>query len=384
MSTSTIRVVVADDSAFIRRLIVSYLTPALGFDVVGQAGDGIEAVDAVHRLQPDVLTLDLEMPEMDGLEALRTIMQTRPTPVLAISGVSGKGATRTLQALDVGAVDFILKFSPGTVVDPQTLANEIVAKVRLAAGIQVVRLLDRTRDTGATKTAALRAAAGDTGRPSAGLLPGLIVIGASTGGPMALRELLGELPANFRAPVVVVQHIPAFFTSVLAAQLNRYCQLPVREALEGEILAPGIVYVAPGGYHFLLETGLRIHLEKGQDTPGQHCPSIDVAMESAARLLGARIVGVLLSGMGADGADGLLTIRRHGGRTFAQDETSSVVFGMPKRAIELGAAMTVASPVGIGAALAREFAGEAVTTAASSLTALSRSVTGGVQQHVRA
>lgn len=382
MSTGTIRVVVADDSPFIRRLIASYLTPALGFDVVGQAGDGIEAVDAVHRWQPDVLTLDLEMPEMDGLEALRTIMQTRPTPVVAISGVSGKGATRTLQALDVGAVDFILKFSPGVTVDPQTLADEIVTKVRLAAGIQVVRLLDRARDTMAAKAAA--PASGDTGRASAGLLPGLIVIGASTGGPMALRELLGELPAGFRAPVVVVQHIPAFFTGVLAAQLNRYCQLPVREAEDGEILAAGVVYVAPGGYHFLLETGLRIHLEKGQDKPGQHCPSIDVTMESAARLLGARVAGVLLSGMGADGAAGLLTIRRHGGRTFAQDETSSVVFGMPKRAIELGAAMTVASPVGIGAVLAREFAGEAAAAAASSLAALSASVTGRVQQHVRA
>lgn len=382
MSANTIRVVVADDSPFIRRLVASYLTPALGFDVVGQAGDGIEAVDAVHRLQPDVLTLDLEMPEMDGLEALRTIMQTRPTPVVAISGVSGKGATRTLQALDVGAVDFILKFSPGVVVDPQTLANEIVAKVRLAAGIQVVRLLDRTRDTMANKAAAAPATE-DSGRPSAGLLPGLIVIGASTGGPMALRQLLGELPASFRAPVVVVQHIPAFFTSVLAAQLNRYCQLPVREAEEGEILAPGVVYVAPGGYHFLLETGLRIHLQKGQETPGQHCPSIDVTMESAARLLGARIAGVLLSGMGADGAAGLLTIRRLGGRTFAQDESTSVVFGMPKRAIELGAAMTVSTPAAIGATLAREFAEEAIA-AAPSLAALAAAVTGGVQQHVGA
>ena len=382
MSANTIRVVVADDSPFIRRLVASYLTPALGFDVVGQAGDGIEAVDAVHRLQPDVLTLDLEMPEMDGLEALRTIMQTRPTPVVAISGVSGKGATRTLQALDVGAVDFILKFSPGVVVDPQTLANEIVAKVRLAAGIQVVRLLGRTRDTIANKAAAAPPAE-DSGRPSAGLLPGLIVIGASTGGPMALRQLLGELPASFRAPVVVVQHIPAFFTSVLAAQLNRYCQLPVREAEEGEILAPGVVYVAPGGYHFLLETGLRIHLQKGQETPGQHCPSIDVTMESAARLLGARIAGVLLSGMGADGAAGLLTIRRLGGRTFAQDESTSVVFGMPKRAIELGAAMTVSTPAAIGATLAREFAEEAIA-AAPSLAALAAAVTGGVQQHVGA
>ena len=350
--SSPIRVVVADDSPFIRRLVASYLTADAGFDVVGQAANGIDAIDAVHRLQPDVVTMDLEMPEMDGLEALRIIMQTHPTPVVAISGVSGKAATRTLQALDVGAVDFVLKFSPGVVVDPETLAREILGKVRMAAGIQVVRLLDRARETVARKSGAPPEAASGG---YAGLLPGLVVIGASTGGPMALRVLLGELPAGFRAPVVVVQHIPAFFTGVLAAQLNRYCHLPVREAEEGEILTAGVVYVAPGGYHFLPRTGLRIDLQKGKERPGEHCPSIDVAMESAARLLGARTAGVLLSGMGVDGAAGLLAIRRAGGRTFAQDEETSVVFGMPKRAIELGAAMTVSTPAGIGIALAREF-----------------------------
>ena len=370
--SSQIRVVVADDSPFIRGLVASYLASDAGFAVVGQAANGIDAIDAVHRLQPDVVTLDLEMPEMDGLEALRIIMETHPTPVVAISGVSGKAATRTLQALDVGAVDFVLKFSPGVVVDPETLAREILGKVRLAAGIQVVRLLDRVKETVARKTGAAPQVAA---KGYAGLLPGLVVIGASTGGPMALRELLGELPAGFRAPVVVVQHIPAFFTSVLAAQLNRYCPLPVREAEEGDILTPGMVYVAPGGYHFLLQTGLRIDLQKGKERPGEHCPSIDAAMESAARLLGARTAGVLLSGMGVDGAAGLLSIRRAGGRTFAQNEETSVVFGMPKRAIELGAAMTVSSPAGIGVTLAREF-GAAVVAAGPELTAAA--ATGGL------
>ena len=363
MSRANIRVVVADDSPFIRRLVASYLTPDAGFSVVGEAGDGIQTVDAVHRLQPDVVTLDLEMPEMDGLEALRTIMQTLPTPVVAISGVSGNAATRTLQALDVGAVDFVLKFTPGVEMDPESLAREIVTKTRLAAGIQVVRLLDRNREAAEPKSAPPP----ESPEPAAalGMLPGIVVIGASTGGPMALRELLAELPASFVPPIVVVQHIPAFFTSVLAAQLNRHCRLPVREAEDGEILAPGIVYVAPGGLHLMLQTGLRISLQKGQERPGEHCPSIDVAMESAARLFGARITGVLLSGMGADGAAGLLAIRRHGGRTFAQDESSSVVFGMPKRAIELGAALSVESPAAIGAALARAFAVETLVAAAA-------------------
>ena len=361
MSRDNIRVVIADDSPFIRRLVASYLTPDAGFTVVGEAGDGIATVDAVHKLQPDVVTLDLEMPEMDGLEALRTIMQTLPTPVVAISGVSGNAATRTLQALDIGAVDFVLKFTPGVAIDPESLAREIVTKTRLAAGIQVVRLLERTREVAARKTAQ---PSKTEPAPQGGLLPGIVVIGASTGGPMALRELLGELPATFRAPIVIVQHIPAFFTSVLASQLNRHCQLRVREAEEGEILSPGVVYVAPGGLHLILQTGFRISLHKGQERPGEHCPSIDVAMESAARLFGARMTGVLLSGMGVDGASGMLSIRRNGGNTFVQDEATSVVFGMPKRAIELGAAMKVASPAAIGAMLASGFFTEELVAAA--------------------
>lgn len=362
MSTDLIRVAVADDSAFVRKLIASYLPPEEGFTVVAEAADGIEAVDAVMRTQPDVMTLDLEMPEMDGLEALRTIMQTRPTPVIAISGVSGQGATRTMQALDVGAVDFVLKFTPGLAIDPAAMAREIAEKVRLAARIQVVRLLERSAEGASvvpkTSTADLAALAASV----SGALPNVVVIGASTGGPVALRELLAELPHGFRAAVVVVQHIPAFFTTVLASQLNRYCRLNVREALPGDILTPGVVYVAPGGYHFLLQSGLRVHLQKGLETPGTHCPSIDVTMESAARLLGARITGVLLSGMGADGAAGLLAIRRGGGRTFAQDEATSVVYGMPKRAVELGAALAIDTPSGIGAALARDYAPLASTT----------------------
>ena len=362
MSRDNIRVVIADDSPFIRRLVASYLTPDAGFTVVGEAGDGIQTVDAVHRLHPDVVTLDLEMPEMDGLEALRTIMQTLPTPVVAISGVSGKAATRTMQALDVGAVDFVLKFTPGVAMDPDSLAREIVSKTRLAAGIQVVRLLDRTREVAARK---IPQAPQVEATPSAGLLPGIIIIGASTGGPMALRELLAELPPTFRAPIVIVQHIPAFFTSVLASQLNRHCQLRVREAEEGEILSPGVVYVAPGGLHLILQTGFRISLQKGQDRRGEHCPSIDVTMESAARLFGSRITGVLLSGMGADGAAGLLSIRRNGGTTYVQDEATCVVFGMPKRAIELDAAMNAASPAGIGIMLAHGFLAEELVAAAA-------------------
>jgi two-component system, chemotaxis family, protein-glutamate methylesterase/glutaminase len=164
-----------------------------------------------------------------------------------------------------------------------------------------------------------------------------------------------------------VQHIPAFFTGVLASQLNRYCALQVREAEESEILTPGLVYVAPGGYHLLLQTGLRISLQKAGDSPGEHVPSIDVTMESAARVFGARITGVLLSGMGVDGAAGLLAIRRNGGRTFAQNEETSVVFGMPKKALEIGAAMTMDTPVGIGSALARAFKVEARAAAAAAV-----------------
>lgn len=345
-----IRVLVADDSPFVCRLLTSYLHSVPDFEVVGTAHDGRQALERVKSLRPDAVTLDLEMPEVDGLEALSQIMRECPTPVVAISGVSGRAATRTLQALDLGAVDFVLKYTPGANIEPADLRREILAKLRAASRIRVVRSLGRPA------SAALgpeRLFPAPTPPPSADPPSALVIIGASTGGPLAVRELLSALPAEFPAPIVVVQHMPKNFTAVLAAQLDRHCRLHVRESEEDDHLAPGLVLVAAGGHHLLLRSGYRVTQCSG-DTGGAYCPSIDVAMESAARIYGSQLVGVLLTGMGDDGAAGLQMIHERGGVTFAQGSESCVVDGMPRRARDLGAVDHVAPPCEIGQMLVGE------------------------------
>ncbi len=293
--------------------------------------------------------MDLEMPEMDGLEALRQIMRECPAPVVVISGVSGKAATRTMQALDLGAVDFVLKYAPGASVDPEELRQEIVAKVRAASQIRVIRLLDGGH---APQPAPVRAPAEDA-VASRGLPGGLVVIGASTGGPLALRELLSGIPRDYPGAIIVVQHMPASFTGVLASQLQRHVAIEVREAEDGDTLRAGLALVAQGGFHLLLRPGLRVALRQGPSASG-HCPSIDVTMESAAQIYGARVKGVVLTGMGDDGSMGLAAIQAKGGMTFAQDAESCIVNGMPLRAIEKGVVDRVAPPWQLAQWLVRE------------------------------
>ena len=348
--TQKTRVLVADDSPFVCRLLTSYLHSAPDLEVVATAHDGREALHKVKVLRPDAVTLDLEMPEMDGLEALAYMMRECPTPVVAVSGVSGRAATRTLQALDLGAVDFVLKYAPGVHIDPAELCREILAKVRAASRIRVVRSLGSR--TPASYSAATAAAA----RPRAESSGIVVVIGASTGGPLAVRELLSALPGGFGAGIVVVQHMPRSFTAVLAAQLGRHCRLRVREAEDGDRLDPGTVLVAPGGFHLLLRPGMRAAICAATVISGSsnYCPSIDAAMESAARVYGSRAMGVVLTGMGDDGALGLQTIHEMGGITFAQNAESCVVDGMPRRARERGAADHVAAPAQIAQLLVKE------------------------------
>jgi len=373
--TRPIRIVVADDSPFVCRLLTSYLQSSPDFQVVGTALNGTRAVELVKELRPDAVTLDLEMPEMNGLEALEHIMHDCPTPVVLVSGVSRRAAAITLQALDIGAVDFILKYTPGVDTNPEALRQEIMAKVRAASQIKVIRSLrsrrldretapplrplDRLGTTQAQDTAPspaympTRPEVDDTPpervqrREVLPFLPGgVVVIGASTGGPVALRELLSNLPADFPAAVIIVQHMPATFTGVLAAQLDRQVPFKVREAEAGDRLQPGLILVAPGGYHLLLRPDSRVVLNQGPEIGG-HRPSIDVTMQSAAQLYGARTKGVVLTGMGNDGSLGLVAIRAKGGKTFAQDAASCVVNGMPQRAIEKGVVNHVAPPARI-------------------------------------
>ncbi len=352
-----LRVLIADDSPFVCRLLSSYLQSVPDFEVAGTALDGARAIERVKSLRPDVVTLDLEMPEVDGLTALASIMEECPTPAVMISGVSGRAATMTLQALDLGAVDFVLKFMPGTALDPDSLRQEIVSKVRAAAQIRVVRRL-KQRPKRPQIADAVGELAGFHGRASLPVAvpstwPGeVVVIGASTGGPLTLRELLGHLPADFRAAIIIVQHMPPSFTGVLAAQLDRNIPLEVREADDGDALTPGVVLVAPGGYHLLVRPDARVEVRPGPEVGG-HCPSIDVTMQSVAQVFGPRARGVVLTGMGADGSLGLLAIHAKGGTTYAQDAATCVVNGMPQRAIERGVVDHVASPWEIAQLLMR-------------------------------
>ena len=357
--TRPIRVVVADDSPFVCRLLTTYLEPSPDIKIVGTAPNGRRAVELVRQLKPDALTLDLDMPEMDGLEALQQIMLDCPTPVVMVSGVSREAAMITLQALELGAVDFVLKYTPGIDTNPEALRWEIIDKVRAASKIKVVRSirskyaqlgqrLKEHRDKESEQEVARQHHAVEphlsgfpTPRPYT--LGPVVVIGASTGGPIALRELLSQLPANFPAAIIVVQHIPAGFTEVLSAQLNNQISLTVKEAENGDRLEPGLVLVAPGGYHLLLQPNGRVMINQGAKIKG-HRPSIDVTMQSVAQVYGAYTTGVVLTGMGDDGSLGLVAIQTKGGKTFAQSADTCVVNGMPQRAIEKGAVNRVGSP----------------------------------------
>lgn len=356
-----IRVVVVDDSPFICRLLTTYLRPTDGFDVVGTALNGARALDLVEKLSPDVVTMDVEMPVMGGLEALEHMMRDFPTPVVMISGVGRKASEITLMALKIGAVDFILKAPPDMTVDAEALKTEILNKVRAAAKVKVIRSLRPSLST-ATLTVlpsrevaarkARRARRREEKEPGSSLLRGgVVVIGASTGGPVALRELLSGLPADFPAAIIIVQHIPANFTKVLAVQLNNHSPIEVKEAVRGDRLSQGLALVAPGNYHLLIKPDSTIELNRGKQIRG-HRPAIDVTMQSVAAVYGSLAKGVILTGMGEDGANGLMAIFSGGGETFAQDAESSVVDGMPKSARQRGVVSHVDTPAGIAKLLA--------------------------------
>lgn len=316
-----IRVLLADDSPFLCKLLAHYLTQAGGFQVAGVAHTGREAIAKVSELKPDVVALDLTMPDMDGVDAIEEIMRDCPTPVVVITGVSGTSAIQTLRALDAGATDFVLKFDPAMPASPEALSQEIVTKLRRAARKP--------------------AAAASTPR-----LSSLVVVGASTGGPGALREMLAQMAPPFAAAVVIVQHVPAAFVGVLASDLARTSPLPVAEYRRGERLLNGEVRIAPGGFQFMLEANGEARLDA--DDAAEYCPSIDLTMESAANIYGEQTTGILLTGMGADGVRGLAAIRRRGGYTMVQDPATCIVAGMPEAALREGVVDRTAAPAEIG------------------------------------
>jgi two-component system chemotaxis response regulator CheB len=317
---SRIRALVVDDSAIMRRLVSAALNSDPDIEVVGAAADPLEARAAIKALAPDVLTLDVEMPHMSGLEFLEKLMRLHPMPVVMVSSLTHKGAEAAIEALALGAVDCVGKPVNATAGDS---FQDLAAKVKAAARARVGQ-----------RAAAPSASVGADYR-SNGMILG---VGASTGGVEALLTFLSSFPVNC-PPTVITQHMPASFTRSFADRLNRECRPTVQEAFEGAPLLPGHVYVAPGGTHHLSIAGSGIYRCRLGDegAVNGHRPSVDVLFGSLSRVAGVAAVGVILTGMGRDGAEGLLAMRDAGGRTFGQDEASSVIYGMPKAAFELGA-----------------------------------------------
>jgi two-component system chemotaxis response regulator CheB len=338
-----IKVLIVDDSALVRRLLTEILQSDASFEVVGTASDPYVAREKIKKLNPDVITLDVEMPRMDGITFLENLMRLRPMPVLMVSSLTQRGAEVTLRALELGAVDFVAKPKIDVAGGLGNYSDEIIAKVRTAARARVGAI--RAASPAAPKFSADAVIPqASMGRRMLKTTERIIAIGASTGGTEALRELLVALPPD--APgIVISQHIPAAFSGPFAQRLNQVAAMSVCEAQDGQYILPGHAYVAPGDRHLIIERDgarYRCRLNDGSHV-NRHRPSVDVMFRSVAQHVGPNAVGVILTGMGDDGARGLKEMQEAGARTIAQDEASSVVWGMPGSAVKLGAADQVLS-----------------------------------------
>lgn len=339
-----VRVLIIDDSALVRRILQDALSKEPGIEVAGTAPDPFVAREKILSLEPDVLTLDLEMPRMDGLSFLKRLMRYRPLPVIVVSSLGQAGSATALEALRWGAVDVVAKPSgPNSVA---TLEGQLAEKIRAAAGakLQEIKTHNLAALTSATSPVAPAAPLGSTLYTHHGNKRKLLVIGSSTGGPPALETVLEHFGADC-PPILIAQHIPAGFSRSFAERLDRNLPMHVREAQHGDAVEPGTVLIAPGNFHMLLESGSngwRVAVKDGPQVRYQR-PSVDVLFHSVARHAGKDCVAAILTGMGNDGAEGLLAIKKLGGWTIAQDEASCTVYGMPREAVILGAAREVVS-----------------------------------------
>jgi two-component system, chemotaxis family, protein-glutamate methylesterase/glutaminase len=341
MKKNPIRVLVVDDSALMRKMIPQMLAADESIEVVGTAVDGSFCLKKIEELKPGVVTLDLEMPGMNGIEALKEIMRRHPLPVIVFSSHSIEGASVTMKALGLGAFDFVTKPKDATAHMAET-ARELIAKIKAAAESKLKPRMLSGIPPKPEKVPASSAAPAK-----------VIAIGVSTGGPQALELVLSQLPGDFPGAIVVVQHMPEGFTDMFARRLDEVCPLQVKEAQSGDVLRPGRVLICPGSRHMKVKRLPLADVVVLADEPrvNGHRPSADVLLRSVAEEFRSQTVGVLMTGMGDDGAEGLGAVKKEGGVTIAQSEESCVVYGMPKAAIERGYAMHVVSLEGMGAAL---------------------------------
>lgn len=360
------RVLVVDDSGFFRRRVKEMLNSDPRLEVVGEAANGAEAIEQAARLKPDVITMDIEMPVMDGITATRRIMQSNRCPILMFSSLTTDGAKATLDALDAGAVDYLPKrfedISKNR--DEATralcdLVHTLSRGQRRAAAPAVVRRPVSPASSAVPRPAVAPRTASPVARPLAPPLRRgqfkLLAIGTSTGGPVALQEVLTKLPASFSLPIVMVQHMPGSFTPAFAARLNQLCAINVKEAADGDILQPGTAYLAPGGKQMLLESrGGRQVLRVVEPEAGQtYKPCVDITFNSIARVYPAQTLAVILTGMGADGREGSRTLKQGGSQIWSQDEASCVVYGMPAAVADAGLSDRVLALNEVGPALAQ-------------------------------
>jgi two-component system chemotaxis response regulator CheB len=354
-----IRVLIVDDSAFMRKVLETILASVEDVHVVGHAKDGREAVRLAESLKPDVITMDINMPVMDGLQATAEIMSTNPRPIVVVSSESRQGAASTLRALELGAIEFVPKPSSGIDLDMHSVRADLLRKIRMASKVRVVRTASRVGSEINTSD--------NLRRPSVPPLISrstssshydqrfpVVVLAASTGGPATVMRLATGFTRDFPAAVILVQHMPAAFTTQYAAQLAEFTGIRVKEAENNEALTPGTFYICPGGHHLRTMPTGRIQLDGSSGRINGYLPNIDITMESVAAFAGSLSIGVVLTGMGNDGAAGASAIKAAGGLVLAQDEATSVIFGMPAEAIKTGAVSQVLSIDDIYAAIEKQ------------------------------
>ncbi len=361
-ATKKFRVLIVDDSAFMRKVLETIFNADDQLQVAGHAKDGREAIALAESLKPDVITMDINMPHMDGLQATAQIMTTNPKPIVVVSSESREGAASTLKALELGAIEFVAKPSSGIDLDMQSVKEELLRKVRMAAKVRVVRTASRVALTvqGTNGSAAATKPAPPPARtasvPTDQRFP-VVVLGASTGGPATVMRLAPGFTRDFPAAVFLVQHMPAAFTTQYAAQLAEFTSIRVKEAEANETVQPGTLYICPGAQHLRVTPAGRIQLDGVTGRINGYLPNIDVTMETVAAYAGAMSIGVVLTGMGNDGALGAKAIKSAGGMVLAQDEATSVIFGMPAEAIKVAAVDQVLAIDDIYAAIEKRVIG---------------------------